>query len=245
MKAARLRGFTLIELLVVVAIIALLIAILLPSLGRARAMTERTTCAANLKAQGTSFAIYAAQYNDSVPISATNGSNWLWDEPPMFGDQLLSSNPAATLDANSVRKIFYCPANPGQNADGLWAFTGSIRVMGYGYLNDRPGSSFTGVINFNPARNGTNTQRYNRKFSSQNSSTTTEMAFDAIIQGGDGSYTSIKGGYKDAHTSSHLSNLDKPEGQNIMFCDAHVEWKSFKESIASNVGNPKFWLVNP
>jgi prepilin-type N-terminal cleavage/methylation domain-containing protein len=45
----RFRGFTLIELLVVVAIISVLIAILLPSLGRVKETARRTVCASNLR----------------------------------------------------------------------------------------------------------------------------------------------------------------------------------------------------
>src|SRR4051812_29838090 len=55
----KLRAFTLIELLVVIAIIALLIAILLPSLSRARENSRRTVCGTQLKSQGMAIAIYA------------------------------------------------------------------------------------------------------------------------------------------------------------------------------------------
>ncbi|HOJ73338.1 MAG TPA: type II secretion system protein [Phycisphaerae bacterium] len=70
MRQRKNRGFTLIELLVVVAIIALLISILLPSLARARELSKRTVCAANLKGTGTGFSTYAVANNDEWPIPA-------------------------------------------------------------------------------------------------------------------------------------------------------------------------------
>jgi len=251
MKVARSRGFTLIELLVVIAIIALLIAILLPSLGKAREMTKRTTCAANLRAQGTSFAIYAAQNLDKVPnqyaiVTAIAGVNWLWDEDSFFGDQLLQANPTVNtnnMSAGSVRKEFYCPSNPAQNADGLWNFNLPTRVMGYAYMNNRS-TAFNGLINFNPPRN--NGQKFVTKFSGQESASALELAADAIIQdAGSQSYTSIQGGYAVPHTTSHLKGL-VPAGQNVMCCDAHVEWRTFTKSKASTVmTGPNFYLVNP
>lgn len=54
----RTKGFTLIELLVVIAIIALLIAILLPSLARARELSKRTVCGTQLKAIGNAAVMY-------------------------------------------------------------------------------------------------------------------------------------------------------------------------------------------
>jgi prepilin-type N-terminal cleavage/methylation domain-containing protein len=69
-RAARKRGFTLIELLVVVAIIALLISILLPSLARARELSKRAVCAANEAGIGKGFATYASSNNDTWPIPA-------------------------------------------------------------------------------------------------------------------------------------------------------------------------------
>ena len=61
------RGFTLIELLVVVSIIALLIAILLPSLGKAREQARLTTCATRMRAWGQGFFVYAGSYNNELP----------------------------------------------------------------------------------------------------------------------------------------------------------------------------------
>lgn len=61
------KAFTLIELLVVVAIIALLISILLPSLSRARELSKRLVCASNVKGMGTAFKIYANDFEENWP----------------------------------------------------------------------------------------------------------------------------------------------------------------------------------
>src|SRR5438552_1515597 len=61
------RGFTLIEILVVVAIIALLIAILLPSLKRARDQAKALVCLTNEKQLGTAFEYYYMDSKKYVP----------------------------------------------------------------------------------------------------------------------------------------------------------------------------------
>ncbi len=69
------KAFTLIELLVVIAIIALLIAILLPSLSRARELSKRLVCSANVAGIGKSCKIYANDNNEQWPCPAFNTNN--------------------------------------------------------------------------------------------------------------------------------------------------------------------------
>ena len=68
------RGFTLIELLVVISIISLLIAMLLPSLERARKSANTILCANNLKQIGIAMYSYCADNNNVLPPGSAWGS---------------------------------------------------------------------------------------------------------------------------------------------------------------------------
>ena len=72
----RRRGFTLIELLVVVAIIALLIAILLPSLSRARKQAKEVLCQSNLKQWGNIWQMYTQDNDDSFSEGLIDDGGW-------------------------------------------------------------------------------------------------------------------------------------------------------------------------
>ena len=111
----RSRAFTLIELLVVVAIIALLIAILLPTLGSAREQAKRATCNANLKSIGTALHEYAGAYDGYFPGSQWKGAYSQWTSWDQALDSFLTGNlrvvtNGATSGYRPLHKIFQCPS---------------------------------------------------------------------------------------------------------------------------------------
>lgn len=68
------RGFTLVELLVVMGIIALLIGLLMPTLGRAREAANRVKCASNLRGLGQAIYVYAGENRGDYPRTRSNGT---------------------------------------------------------------------------------------------------------------------------------------------------------------------------
>jgi prepilin-type N-terminal cleavage/methylation domain-containing protein/prepilin-type processing-associated H-X9-DG protein len=126
------RAFTLIELLVVVAIIALLIALLLPSLGRAREQAKLVKCGTNMKSMFNAIASYAAQNQDIIVQSGAFYRDDVATIPPagptkdcailsfpeqlwLDGDLTNYQNPYTTGSGHfpitqQKRSIFYCPS---------------------------------------------------------------------------------------------------------------------------------------
>jgi prepilin-type N-terminal cleavage/methylation domain-containing protein/prepilin-type processing-associated H-X9-DG protein len=113
------RGFTLIELLIVIAVIAILAAILLPTLARAKGSARGVTCLNNLRQWGLATQLYAADHEDLLPpegfanpTDSHTNTGWYIQLPreiglPRYHDMEWRTNGAAAVGGT----IWICPAN--------------------------------------------------------------------------------------------------------------------------------------
>ena len=120
------RGFTLIELLVVIAIIAILAALLLPALARAKVKAQGIQCMGNSRQFALAWTIYSTENNSALVLNPGDGANQgNWPVPPNAPNAWVAGDmqsPADAINAGKIQNellfpyvkslgVFKCPGN--------------------------------------------------------------------------------------------------------------------------------------
>ncbi len=126
MAVEKRKGFTLIELLMVIAIIALLMAILMPSLARARKQAKAVICLSNLRQWGLFILAYTVENDDNFPLGWFDAygnydpeNNWINILRPYYGEP-----GAITCCPMATKPLTEKNGSPGPGA-GLGMFSAS------------------------------------------------------------------------------------------------------------------------
>lgn len=243
---SRRQGFTLIELLVVVAIIALLISILLPSLSKARDTARMVKCAANLKQFGNVHHMYANENDDYFVyvLSGPAGNRNFWRQHVVW--RAMMGLQATTGVANNYPEGLLCPNVPADRAarpnNATWTYgmnhsvqNGSPHLtpqteqnMPFSQGDRQPNNTTTGVgqlYRIFRAKIPTPSDKLfiidaaDDTVNRANADYVVEWDVSPETRGNDANFPNV--GTGDGQMTSYRHN----EGANILMADGHVEYR--------------------
>ena len=227
------RTFTLIEMLVVVAVIAILAALLLPALAKAKLMAQRTACASNLKQYYLGMTLYSNDYGPACFFGwqYAPGNYWMarsldkmwtypwhWDE--VWQDYL-----------NANENIVYCPSQNREKlkAGGSWGYSLMFGVGVYNTSPYYPGPGWWLYEGGTLVRYGTMGEAANYRIGRMDDPRLSGCAVMADTCNMPGT-TAFANGYY-AHLAGGV-----PTGQNSLLMNGAVAWRIYDRNT--------FWMSN-